>query len=156
MSVSPLWVYSLCMFIMNINSLCVTSLWVLKFWVSSSPLHNCHICNRCLCCMSVTHSFDSPYYHIDYKGFLFLVDSNKGISFLTEVHITLININFPLCGFSDEYEVLTPQRSLTALITFIESLSLWALSQMPSFTLLKFLPHIPYQYTFSPEWEWRA
>ena len=106
--------------------------------------------------MSVTHRFDSPYYHIDYKGFLFLVDSNKGISFLTEVHITLININFPLCGFSDEYEVLTPQRSLTALITFIESLSLWALSQMPSFTLLKFLPHIPYQYTFSPEWEWRA
>lgn len=77
-----------------------------------SPFHNCHICNRCLCFMSVTHSFDSPYYHIDYKGFLFHVDSNKGISFLTEVHITFVNIGFLLCGFSGEYEVLKPQRSL--------------------------------------------
>ena len=63
--------------------------------------------------MSVTHSFDSPYYHIDYKGFLFHVDSNKGISFLTEVHITLININFLLCGFSDEYP---PQLEKTHVV----------------------------------------
>lgn len=106
--------------------------------------------------MSVIHSFDSTYYHIYYKGFLFHVDSNKGISFLTEVHITLANINFLLGGFSDEYEVFKPQRSLTALITFIESLSLWALSQMPGFTLIKFLPHIPHEYAFSPEWEWKV
>lgn len=33
------------------------------------------------------------------------------ISLLTDVHITLINSNFPLCGFFDECEVLKPKRN---------------------------------------------